>query len=153
MVNAEIWTLWNCKLWWKEKRVTFGSFYSRNEKWRGRNPAQILKVRPELLDVWSITLSKAFNDVVRVPKRQKLSWNGKNDPSICLGSKNPCGLSCNYGYTSKLYFFSSDEKKKLEFWGAIVGAKTWAFALGLKSHSLIIMRLRRRKHGERPRNR
>ena len=34
-----------------------------------------------------------------------------------------------------------------------VGAKTWAFALGLKSHSLIIMRPRRRKHGKRPRNR
>ena len=35
----------------------------------------------------------------------------------------------------------------------IVGAKTWAFALGLKSNFLITMRLRRRKYGKRPRNR
>ena len=32
------------------------------------------------------------------------------------------------------------------------GPKTWAFALSLKSHSLIIMRPRRRKDGERPLN-
>ena len=43
-------TLWNCKLWWREKIMMLGSFYSRNEKWRGRNPAQILKVRSEPLD-------------------------------------------------------------------------------------------------------
>ena len=43
-------------------------------------------------------------------------------------------------------------EKKLIFWVIcnVVGAKTWAFALGLKSHSLIIMRPRRRKHGKGP---
>ena len=48
------------------------------------------------------------------------------------GFKHPCGLKCNCGYTSKLYFFSSDEREKLEFLGAIMGAKNLSFCVGLE---------------------
>ena len=43
------------------------------------------------------------------------------------------------------------KKRKKE--NKLVGAKMWAFALGLKSHFLITMRPRREKHGKMPRNR
>ena len=48
------------------------------------------------------------------------------------GFEYPCGLKCNYGHTSKLYFFSSDEREKLEFLGAIVGAKNLSLCVELK---------------------
>ena len=44
------------------------------------------------------------------------------------------GFKCNYIHKSKLYFFSSDEREKLKFWGAIVGGgKDLSFCVGLKA--------------------
>ena len=36
-------------------------------------------------------------------------------------------------HKSKLYFFSSGEREKLKFWGAIVGGQNLSFYVGLKA--------------------
>ena len=55
--------------------------------------------------------------------------------------------SFNHSYfgKSKFYFFSSDEREKLKFWGAIVGAGAQICTLVLKPYLLIWVRLRRSK--------
>ena len=63
--------------------------------------------------------------------------------------------SFNHDYIgrSKFYFFSSDKREKLIFWGAIVGAKAWTLILGLKPYLLMGMRPRRSKWLGRSQNR
>ena len=70
---------------------------------------------------------KVLNDVSRVPKRQKQLWDDENDLSTRVSLNVFCGFIYNYIYKSKLYFFSSDKKEKLKFWGVIVGGKDLNF--------------------------
>ena len=76
---------------------------------------------------------KVLNDVSRVPKRQKQLWDDENDPSTRVSLNVFCGFKYNYIYKSNLYFFSSDKKEKLKFWGAIVGGKDLGFCVGFKA--------------------
>ena len=46
---------------------------------------------------------------------------------------------------SKFYFFSSDKREKLKFWGAIVRAKAQICTSGLKPYLLMWIRLWRSK--------
>ena len=53
MVDVWIQMLWSCKLWWEMDKMTSEGFYSWSEKRKRHNPAQILKMRSEPLDLYS----------------------------------------------------------------------------------------------------
>ena len=61
--------------------------------------------------------------------------------------KFECLYSFNHGCIgkSKFYFFSSGKRKKLKFWGAIVGTKAQICTLGLKPYLLMWIYPRRSK--------
>ena len=65
-------------------------------------------------------------------------------------------FSPRYFGRSKLYFLSSDtkkkKKKKLNFWGAIVGMKAQICILGLKPYLIMWICSRRSKRLDRPQN-
>ena len=73
--------------------------------------------------------SKAFNDDVQVPKRQKLSWNGINDPSACLGLNTLVDLIVidthqNYNFSPRM----RGKNKNFEglLWGPKLEPLRWA---------------------------
>ena len=159
-VSLNIWMLW--RFWTvmkKRENNTLMSLYIRDWKRGGFYPAQILKgntvrwIKIPLLDVRDITPPKILNDVLRIPKHQRQWWNDWNDAPTCVSLNVFIVLTTVTLASQNSIFFSSDKREKLKFWGAIMGAKTWIFILGLKPYLLMGMRLRRSKWLGRPQNR
>ena len=85
---------------------------------------------------------------VRVPKRQKLLRNGRNDPYMCLNLNIVKDTIVITDVHQNPYFSPRIRGKNYNFEGLLWGSKNLGPCGGLKYHLLSIMRPRRGNHRE-----